>query len=468
MNSITHPASTQRLATAIALCSRLSFAAAVVLIPFRLRLVLFSRSIPPIFPDYTNFLVFAADAAVVCTLAFWSISLLLSHRRPSLGPRSLWIPLAALTLIGAASVGASTDPLLSAYHALRLLILFWFFVFIVNEIRSVDWLVIPVAIQVSVQSVVAMAQFIAQRSVDLQALGEWQLDPSWAGVGIVVANGVRLLRAYGLTDHPNILGGCLAFGLVFLLGAYLHESWRPAITAAFAIGTPALLVTFSRAAWLAFLVGCAVLLAAEVARRRWDALKSLISLTAICSVLLLSILLSYSKFFGVRLDLGNSFGQPTEEQQAIGERGTLFRAALPLLFQHPLLGVGLGASPIALLDRYPTLDAPYAPPHLTILDAAIELGIPGAIAYLVLLGSPFFIYMRHRRYFLSDRFATVSLAVLLSVAVVGLFDYYTWLLTAGRLWQWLAWGIWGLALLQSPSSQLESHALATRKAGVVA
>jgi len=32
--------------------------------------------------------------------------------------------------------------------------------------------------------------------------------------------------------------------------------------------------------------------------------------------------------------------------------------------------------------------------------------------------------------------------VLLAIYVVGLFDYYTWVLAPGRLWQWLAWGLW--------------------------
>ena len=32
---------------------------------------------------------------------------------------------------------------------------------------------------------------------------------------------------------------------------------------------------------------------------------------------------------------------------------------------------------------------------------------------------------------------------LLAVTLIGLFDYYTWLLAPGRLWQWLAWGLWG-------------------------
>ena len=30
------------------------------------------------------------------------------------------------------------------------------------------------------------------------------------------------LRGYGLSDHPNILGGCIAFGLILILAVILH------------------------------------------------------------------------------------------------------------------------------------------------------------------------------------------------------------------------------------------------------
>ena len=96
---------------------------------------------------------------------------------------------------------------------------------------------------------------MAQRSLGLQDLGEHLLNPVISGVSIVTADGVRLLRAYGLSDHPNILGGCLAFGMLILFSAYMNGSKPTIVLAAFLPGVPALLVTFSRSAWLAFLGG---------------------------------------------------------------------------------------------------------------------------------------------------------------------------------------------------------------------
>jgi hypothetical protein len=39
--------------------------------------------------------------------------------------------------------------------------------------------------------------------------------------------------------------------------------------------------------------------------------------------------------------------------------------------------------------------------------------------------------------------------MLLAVTVVGFFDYYTWLTTPGRIWQWLAWGMFAAAMQAS-------------------
>jgi len=55
---------------------------------------------------------------------------------------------------------------------------------------------------------------IHQGDLGLQLLGEYRLDPAWEGVSIVWMEGLRTLRAYGLSDHPNILGGSLAFALI--------------------------------------------------------------------------------------------------------------------------------------------------------------------------------------------------------------------------------------------------------------
>ncbi len=434
--------------------ARLSFAATVVLIPVRYRIVLLARPMPSLYSDYTDFLIFASDVAMLTTLAIWIFSLLLTPRKLTMGPRHIWIPLAGLTLAGWISTLSSFDRLLTAYHAIRLFTLFWFYVYIVNEIRSAGWVIIPVGLQILIQSIVAVAQFIAQRSVDLQNLGELFLNPAWPGVSIVDANGVRLLRAYGLSDHPNILGGCLAFGLLIILTTYLHTDRPFPVLIAFISALPALLVTFSRSAWIAFLCGAVVMIGVKLFTHKWESMRQLSWLAVMSLFILAPFLLAYARFFGARLNAGNTFNNPTVEQQSIGERFLLFNSTLPILVNHPLFGVGLGNAPIALKTYYPHFPVAYEPPHLTIMDAAMETGLLGATFYLALILFPFVIFFKCRDSLFSDPLTLTAVAILLSVTIVGFFDYYTWLLVPGRLWQWLAWGLWAAALQRASKKVL--------------
>jgi O-antigen ligase len=423
---------------------RLSFAASVILIPVRYRIVLDARLVRGIYHDYTDYLLFTADAAVLLMLAFWAISWCLAPRRLSLGPRTIWIPLVGLTAAGWASTIFSLDPLLSVYHAIRLVILFWFYLFIVNEVHALSWIWVPVGLQIVGQSGIALAQFFAQHSLGLQSIGESVLDPARTGVSIVAAGGERLLRAYALTAHPNILGGCLAFGLLLLLPAYLHTSLRWFAFAAVLPAGVALLVTFSRSAWLAFLLGGMLLLILDFRQRPPETLRRWLLLGLVWLVLVLPIFISYSRFLGVRLNAGNSFSTPSVEQQSIGERLLLIDSAAMIISDHPLLGVGLGTAPQALQAIRPDWPVAFEPPHLTFVDAALEIGLLGAGFYLALVMSPFITYFSSRQSLLTDPLAGAAIALLLGVAVVGMFDYYTWMLVPGRLWQWLAWGVWAV------------------------
>lgn len=57
--------------------------------------------------------------------------------------------------LGLERMPAGFNPVISIYHALRPRVLFWFYLFIIHEIPSAGWIVIPVTIQASFQGVVA-------------------------------------------------------------------------------------------------------------------------------------------------------------------------------------------------------------------------------------------------------------------------------------------------------------------------
>ncbi len=437
------------------LFARLCFAAAVILLPVRSGITLAGRYAPSIPSGYTDFILSAADIAILSMLALWAASFAVSARRLRLGPRITWIPMAALAIAGGASALVSYDPLLSVYHAIRFIALFWFYLFIVNEIHSAGWVLIPAGVQIAGQAFIGLAQFVAQRSVGLGAIGENYLNPRDSGVSIVAANGSRLLRAYGLTDHPNLLGGCLAFGMLLLLAAYLHGSMRlEALTALVPAGA-ALVVSFSRSAWLALIIGAAALITVEMFNQRRALIRPLLLLGSAWLLVAGPFVLATPQYFGVRLNAGNSFSTPSAEQQSIGERKILIKSYVSIFLRHPLLGVGLGAAPFALKAEEPGFTLAPEPPHVAALDAAVETGLLGGVLYLVLLISPFITYFTRRGNLLADPAATGSIVLLLAIAVVSLFDHYAWTLGPGRLWQWLGWGVWAATSTRALAVQAE-------------
>ena len=434
-----------RGAALLSFMARLGFGLTLVLIPFRLRLDFLPRPFPPIYADYTDFLLFASDITLLVALASWLISLTLESRRLYLGPLYLTVPIAGLTSIGLLSAFFSIDPSLSLYHSIRLVILLGMYLYVVNEIRSVRQIIFPIAGMLFVQSVVGIIQALSQGSLGLQSLGELPLNPNWNGVSIVWAEGIRSLRAYGLTDHPNILGGCLAFGMILLAGWYIDpgSKWRPAISGIFSLSALALLYTFSRSAWLALLGGIGSIVILLILSKQKTTIRILFGLLAVSLILLVPFVWQNAGFLGVRFNWHGSFRSAPQENQSIGERILLNRAANEIFTEHALIGVGLGVFPRALQAKYPEFSLNYQPPHMTLLDVAAEIGIFGALFYAIAMIAPWLALWSNRKKAIFSPELLSVIALLIAVSIVGFFDYYTWLLAPGRLWQWLAWGLWG-------------------------
>jgi len=426
--------------------AKVSFALVLILAPFRWRIVLWSRPTFPVYPDYTDFLLYASDLALIYNLVFWAGSLILSPRKISPGSGSVWVPLAGLTLAGLVSSFGGQDAVLSGYQFIRLILLFLFYLYIVNEIASPAWILIPVGLQVLLQSVIAIGQSLLQHSVGFLSLGELRLDPEVTGVSIVPVGGIRFLRAYGLADHPNILGGCLALGLTLLLAwmIYTTSKFRWLALIVFLPGLLALIMTFSRSAWLSFFIGSIFIVGFEVFALRWDMVKRAVMLGGVSLLIVVPFLLKNVSLFDSRI----SASSPAQDAQ-MQERAYLMRAGSTVFVGHSALGIGLGASPLAMKSRFADFRLDFQPPHFALLAAAMETGVLGATFYLFLMFLPILNFILRRRTFVERPLVIGAFALVFAVTVIGLFDYYTWLNAAGRVWQWLAWGLWSAALTRT-------------------
>jgi putative inorganic carbon (hco3(-)) transporter len=434
-----------RIAGVLVQLSMLSLGIGITFIPWRYAWILQQRQSPPVYIGYTTLILYLADIPLLLALMLWLMSMAVKPRRISLEPRLLTLALGGLVLISALSSISSVDRVVSMYRSTQLLLLFGLYLYLINEIHSPSLLWIPAGLGVLIQAVVVFGQILNQHSLGLVGLQELSLDPAWKGVSIVLAAGTRTLRAYGLTDHPNILGGCLVFAMLLLMVGFLNAraAWRVLIAGLFVLGALALLLTFSRAAWLGLSAGV-VFIGLWLGASRCRALfLAWVGLCAGTLLLLLPLVGRYAPFLDSRLNLDGSFSAATPENQSINERWLLLSQASRLIVQHPLTGVGLGAYPQALQQAVPDYPFDYQPPHMVLAEVTAETGLVGGVVYLVLLAAPWVLLLRSRkRMRLSLQLAGFS-ALLLAVSVISFLDYYPWLSNAGSIWQWLGWGLWG-------------------------
>lgn len=419
--------------------ARIFFAAAIVLAPFRYRLIIWSRPFFPVYSDYTDFLLFISDIAIFVTLVFWGCSLIVEPRKVDVGNRLVFVLLTGLTMAAWASTLWSVDPIASRYHSVRFVVLLVFYLFIVNQIASAWWVILPVALQALIQFPVGIGQSFAQSSLGLQSFGEHILDPLVKGMSIIPVNGERILRAYGLADHPNILGGCLAFALVVLLATTIYGKRRVPLLAASGILFifPALLLTYSRSAWLGFFVAALFLFTGEAVARKRESVLRIGLLGVACLAVAFPLLSKDASVFGKRFNAGNVPGDGP-----MAERAYLMDTGNTLFVEHPISGVGIGASPLAMKLRFEEFPISYQPPHFTLLTVPLETGIFGGAFYLILFFLPFVDFIFRWRVYLQNPAGMGVLALLLAITVINLFDYYTWQYAPGRIWQWLAWGLY--------------------------
>ena len=345
----------------------------------------------------------------------WFLSRLVSrtHRAWRWGRPEVTLPLLGLTVLGMATL----DPMPTRRTVLfgGSLVIVWFvLLFLMNERPTLTF---PLSVVMILQSSVAIGQFFWQREIGLAAFGELPLDPTVEGIAVLQARGHPWLRAYGLTTHPNMLGAMLAALWLLLLPAYLQaQGWRRRVLAlVLAVGLGGLLVSFSRASWLAF-ASALVFWAALGWRRRPSGYGGIrwwrLLIVALPGLLFLFSYrdLVWSRF--LRLDT-------TIEAESLANRVRDAELALQLAAANPWKGVGLGAFHRAAL----ALNEEASLVHNVPLLVAAELGLPALFLWASLVLAPF---VRRRRQ------AAARLAPWLLLIVVGLFDITLWW---GHNWQ---------------------------------
>ncbi len=420
----------------------------LILLPFWRHRVLYRRPPEAIYFASRDFMLYTSDYFLVGTLGAWLLGRRLrgEPRALRVGPPAIFAPLLGILLLGLLGAPWAVDPGFALYHVLRHLLLLTFYLLLINaSFVQPSLMVWGLGLSAAVQTVIGLLQFLQGRSLGLQRLGEVVLDPAWSGISVVGVGAERWLRAYGLTQHPNLLGGCLMVCLLILVGYALDrphaERWLWG--ALFGLGLAGLLVTFSRAAWLGAVTGGAVIMVLLSLTRvtRQAAWRAVVPFLAVALVVVTVFVATYRPLLVPRLGLAS---QGTEIR-SVEERGVLMNGALALIRCRPLLGVGLGNFAVGLyrlvpetIAAYPT----YQPVHNVLLLVTAELGPLGGVLWLALLLAPWGLLWQHRRDVqMTGGWAGLSGAIM-GLSVVSLFDAYVWSAHQGQLALMLVLGLW--------------------------
>jgi putative inorganic carbon (HCO3(-)) transporter len=379
-----------------------------------------------------------AEIVAALTLAAWLLRMLARSEVRTLHP-PLLLPLLIVLVVGSFSVLGALSLQWSLKGLLVWLELLAVYLLVVNLADGRDARILAVLVLVAgcLEALLGMYQFFGR------------VGPE----GFLLFD--RFMRAYGTFEQPNPYGGYLALILPLALSLFLI-SWRwrrPSELATWALAGlslalmgGALVMSWSRGAWLGLAAGAILVAIAGLWHRAFSALRggvlsglaggllgflwlgaggpglAVAALAGIGTGLTVSVSLRLRRFWLLAavalvllvmlVALGGEALLPqavaqrfsdllpytqvpdvrrvqlTDENYAVVERLAHWEAALRMLSDRPLLGVGIGNYvPTYPAYAVPGWKDPLGHAHNQYLNVAAETGLVGLVAYLVLFAA---------------------------------------------------------------------------------
>ena len=349
-----------------------------------------------------------------------------------------------LLAIAAVSVFFALDKALALYKFGWLVLgagLFWL---ITKAAYSRARLVWSLLIGLGLQAVLGSWQFLAQATFANKWLGLALHRASDLGASVIEtmgADGVgeRWLRAYGGLDHPNMLGGMLAIGIILIL--YLSFAGAPDKKSPALRATPllkgfqilfsaALFFSFSRAAWLALAAGLAAGLLAAIIKKDLRAQRNLLETILVSGLIFFILFFQFPNLVMTRLYSGERL-----EIKSKSERLESIKNSWPIIKNNWASGVGVGNYTLALGRQRPG-EQPYfyQPVHNVFVLAFSEIGIIGMLLFV-------FLFVRFPGSSPGLKARNNQAMILVALIVVMSLDHWLWSLHFGMLFFWLAIGL---------------------------
>ncbi|MEP7288240.1 MAG: O-antigen ligase family protein [Chloroflexota bacterium] len=406
---------------------------------------------------YSDWLpTFMSGAYAITLPAYLSIGLWIILGAPGLlkalrDVRRWWIvPTAALVVWARLSVTWSLYPASTLEVSQVFVTVGLFTLVMVCTGPSIRQIAIVLAMGIIFQGVISVTQTASNHLLGIEVLGEHAATPDNLGLSVIAAGNERLLRPYGLTNHPNMLGGYFAVALLSLYG-WLYsklDRWRQAVRLSIGVfGLWCLCLSFSRGAWGAFVIGIiAILITWLRAGTERPARQRLawVAVSGLCVVGLFG--LTYHDFILTRTGISD---EPSE-YRSVSDRRMYTGISLQAIYEYPVLGIGMGSFP--WFSDAVLLAGPYGKyirgdnVHNLPLLVFSELGIIGFAIWLLAWCIGFGIVWHRVR----DPFAIGLAAGVLVLLAAGMLDHYAYSLLHFAL---LLWGGMGVVLGNAMKSQ---------------
>lgn len=374
--------------------------------------------------DYLSPILYATDIVLVIMLSCWALEQkkLWLTLKNSMAMR-VFLPLCLLVFV---NIFFSSVPIVSAFKWLVVIKLSFLSVYIIKNNFSILQVTIPLLLSSFGVSGIGILQVLKQQSVGFYWLGERSFDNQTLNIAkfffcypFEVSSACwQTIRAYGTFAHPNVFGGFLALVLLMtikqkkLLVAWLKTSQlysllpneKVMFLSVLSLPLMALLLTFSRTAWISFIVGLVFM--SSLSQTKKSIVGLLIAGTMIFSTLPFSLIqVSNTESFLVRRQLNE--------------------AAFSIIADYWLTGVGLGNF-LTVLPEYLVSRSIYflQPVHNIYVLFLSEFGLFGVLIIILL--------MQHFLYSMK-RILTEHSYVFIPIILIGITDHYFYSLHQGQL-----------------------------------
>lgn len=340
----------------------------------------------------------------------------------------------------------------------------------------------------SFQSIIAIYQFLYQRSVFISPLlhkltGETILGPYLPGIAKIGEGSEKMIRAYGTFPHPNPLGGFLLLSIFISLYLYFehkrdylsspllkdHKGINalskhiipPFWVTLFISQSIALFISFSRSAWLGLVIGSFTWILLELSYTKIVSRETIHSYLRkypelSISLLLLSIfLIANASIVSTRFLQDSSIDSNapkeivlTPQNDTFSDRTFFNDVSRETISSYPLLGSGPGTSlfqikPHLIKQGSPSNMEPwqYQPPHNIYMLSTAETGLLGLALFIYLvvfsITKAFRDIVSRETNYDYKIFKTCALSIMAGFLFIGVFDHYFITLQQGILMFWI-------------------------------